>query len=126
MFTGLDVNDTRSTEAKAMALRTADLKLVNQEAQLTNPSFRVSLDVVASGPLLARLASSYQGIKTGDDSKFRRCFWEIVQIDPRWRFHRVQFEKHSFTVDWNTLLIGQMTERSTLVYKVCQHGSGQV
>ena len=72
---GLDVSGVRSADQKAERLRDADIRGVEQAAQLKNPDARVTL-VEAEGDLLDRHGAAYQGISTGDNPAFKRCFWE--------------------------------------------------
>jgi hypothetical protein len=46
---------------------------------------RIVVGIELSGRVLADYAKSFQGIKTGDDGRLRRFFWEVHVIGPRWR-----------------------------------------
>ncbi len=81
---GLDVSALRPASAKAAGLLTAEIKRVGQWRQLQNPDSKVALDRVSSHSLLANYAFSYQGIKTGDDARYRRSFWEVNCAGNRW------------------------------------------
>ena len=72
---GLDVSDIRSASQKAEGLRDSDIRCVEQAAQLRNPDARVVL-VEVEGDLFDRHGAAYQGISTGDNPAFKRCFWE--------------------------------------------------
>lgn len=82
---GIDVRAAGSAQEKSDLLRTGELVVVSQGAQLKNPDARVSLDEGSGGLLLNRFAGAYQGIKTGDDPKFRRQFWEVSALTSEWR-----------------------------------------
>jgi hypothetical protein len=73
---GVDASAPKSAGGKAELLRLAHLASVSQKEQLGNPDARVTLDVLATGPLLEQYATSLQGIKTGDDSRLKRTIWE--------------------------------------------------
>lgn len=75
---GIDVSELRTAAEKALGLLTDDVKGVEQGKQMGNPDARVSFEDV-QGELLENYAFSYKGITTGDDSKFRRTFWEFSQ-----------------------------------------------
>ncbi len=74
---GLDVSALRPASAKAAGLLAAEIKRVGQWRQLQNPDSKVALDSISSHSLLGKYAFSYQGIKTGDDARYRRGFWEV-------------------------------------------------
>lgn len=68
-----------------MASNTA--MLLNQLAQLENPDARIMLSGTADGTVpLSVFASAPQGLKTGDDNRYRRFFWECEpSYKGRWR-----------------------------------------
>ena len=76
-FSGLDVSDAPNATAKEAAIKTAELKQVKQKEQLGNPEVRVILDDFKGQSLLNTNANSFQGIKSGDDQRYRFSFWEI-------------------------------------------------
>lgn len=82
---GLDVRAARSAQEKAELLKDCELVAVRQGAQLQNPDARISLDEGSARLLLNRFAGSFQGIKTGDDPRFRRQFWEVSRLTSEWR-----------------------------------------
>jgi hypothetical protein len=76
-FLGLIAHQTAGADAKARELRTQGALATVQSDQLQNPDGRITLTRVEPGTLLARYADGLQGIKTGDDPRFRRFFWEV-------------------------------------------------
>ena len=66
------------------ALAAYELHVTSQTAQLRNPGSTITLVDLGDLPRLERLATSYQGIKTGDDERFKRRFWEVALPSPRW------------------------------------------
>lgn len=60
-------------------------RAVTQADQLANPDARITLDAIGDCTLLSEYADAPQGIKTGDDARFRRQFWEIPSNSSRWR-----------------------------------------
>ena len=84
-ITGVDASEQVGAAAKAAHLATAPLQTASQAAQLQNPDARIALTEAGTGRLLEAYASSYQGMKTGDDARLVRCFWEIGSCTIRWR-----------------------------------------
>jgi len=78
---------------KAKSLRASPLTKMEQLAQLRNPDARITLGEIEEGAMLSKYASTYQGIKTGDDPRYKRCFWEIRDITDRWRFYQSSVER---------------------------------
>lgn len=106
-FVGLDVSDRIEPEAKADRIWSGRLKVISQLSQLKGPDSRITfVDLTVSQPL-ERFADSYQGIKTGDDGRFKRLFWEVALPSTRWRyFQSTVNETKSFgglehVVDWS-------------------------
>ena len=101
---GLDVSASRAVNEKARGLQAAAITAIAQSQQLQNPDARVTLEDAPS-LLLDQHASSYQGIKTGDDAARKRCFWEQPSSG-RWvRMqstvgHTCDFDGLHFTLDW--------------------------
>jgi hypothetical protein len=105
-FGGIDVSSSKTTSSKAASLRESPLKFVSQSDQLHNPDARIVLNDVNATVLLSSYARCYQGIKTGDDAKLRRFFWEFNGLVPSWRFYESTVEKtipyggREFLLDW--------------------------
>jgi hypothetical protein len=62
---------------KAHLLATSPVAFVLQQAQLMNPDLRIVMRPLDPYPPLASIATARQGIKTGDDFRYRRMFWEV-------------------------------------------------
>jgi hypothetical protein len=82
---GWDVSSLRSAQGKAAALTNHRTESADQRGQLDNPDSRILLSSSKKTSRLGEVAQSHQGIKTGDDPRMRRFFWEIEHIGPRWR-----------------------------------------
>jgi hypothetical protein len=82
----LDLNTVRGASAKAAATQTAQLAAVPQEALAANPLARMSMRDRSADKFLSEYAVGRQGIKTGDDGRYRRCFWEIPSRLGGWRY----------------------------------------
>jgi hypothetical protein len=109
-MTILDVSEDKAQVAKAAMLAgrlPAALVTVRQSRQIGNPDSRISLFPIGASRLLARFATSPQGIKSGDDSRFRRCAWEVTSASDRWRvFQGSSSESRLFSgldtvIDWS-------------------------
>ncbi len=84
LILAVDVSTVRSGELKAAMLREAQLNLIPQEKQKLNHKAAISYRTEA-GLTLSILARSHQGIKTSDNSRFLRCFWEFPSTPAGWR-----------------------------------------
>ena len=82
-----------------------------QRLQLRNPASVVAT-AVTTGDLLADVASSAQGLKTGDDHRWCRAVWEVQHLDSQWRFLQstvddtVHYGGRESLVDWSTMGAG--------------------
>jgi len=103
-FAGLDVAELATPAEKKEGLRGKQLAAVSQSVQLRNPGTKVMLDNTVPSALLGSHASSFQGIKTGDDERVRSGFWEIPQIMKRWRFFQSTVEQTKHDVLLESLL----------------------
>jgi len=87
-FAGIDVGDLPSAAAKAEALRLAEPNILLQAEQQKNPDARVVLEHMKRGEYLQERANSWQGIKTSDDARFTRAFWEHKCISDGWTLYQ--------------------------------------
>jgi len=76
---------TADDDGRAADLRTGALRSFRQATQLENPASIVTTTERTASRQLGEFASSPQGIKTGDDARWRRCYWEIPAIRDPWR-----------------------------------------
>jgi len=85
LFSGLDVSDASNVIVKDSALKTTELKTVNQAEQLGNPDASIVFDVNHGFDNLEKYADSIKGTDTGDDPHYARLFWEINDCSfPLW------------------------------------------
>ena len=82
---GIDCSATRIITEKADLLERAPLAAVTQQSQYLNPDSRVTLTEVSATDTVSRFASALQGVKTGDDAKHVRFFWEFPWLSSEWR-----------------------------------------
>jgi hypothetical protein len=105
-FAGIEVSRDSSPEQKAAGLRKLEFVMTAQLDQLRNPDARIILGNVSELPLLAAFATTSQGLKTGDDFRFRRSFWEIPSDCSRWQFYQTAASDNKLwdgmdgVVDW--------------------------
>ena len=106
LIRGVDVSEPRTVIEKAAGLLVDDVITIDQNNQLNNPGMAVVLDDLGGAALLSTVAASFQGLKSGDDGRFRRNFWEVIDISPRWRFLQSTVSEHAFyggleyVIDW--------------------------
>lgn len=74
LIRGVDVSEPRTAAEKAAQLLTAEIKSVEQAKQLENPDASVMLEEVEQISLVREYARSLQGLGTGDDLMYSRCF----------------------------------------------------
>jgi hypothetical protein len=84
-FLGLNALSESTPDGKARSLRDSTLKTYLQADQRRNPDSRVVLEELERGSLLQERADAHQGLKSGDDPRFRRNFWEVRMNQPRWK-----------------------------------------
>jgi hypothetical protein len=96
LIRGVNVSGYRKVEEKSQKLIVEPLQSVQQKLQLTNPDSRIILDNITSGALLKKYAKSVQGIKTGDDGRVRRNFWEVGFVNKEWTFYQSTISKTTF------------------------------
>lgn len=87
-WTSLNVIGQHGADNKALELQRSRLTEHNQSDTRSNPDARIVPEVLASGPLLKKYASSLYGLRTGDGARLIRYFWELPEVTPRWRFHQ--------------------------------------
>jgi hypothetical protein len=94
---GIEASEPQSALEKASFLCSSVLLESSQFEQLQNPDARVSLANTERGQLLSFYADAYLGIRSGDYSRFGRCFWEIPCISDGWS---LQFSTVSITQNY--------------------------
>ena len=93
-FTAINAIELKAIDEKKAHLQNGALLRVTQEQQRNNPDARIVLsEGVTAHSLLAKYASSFQGVKTGDDAHFRACFWEQAGTPPSWIFFQGAVEE---------------------------------
>ena len=87
-FVALDVAALKTAEEKAEGLREHELLNLDQTVQLANPSAIVSFDSASTSERMSEHGDSIQGIKTGDDGRTRRNFWEVESHADQWAYYQ--------------------------------------
>lgn len=114
---GVDAVKSPGPATKAQILMGGDVVLLSQVAQLANPGARIILGEVAEIPLLQDLVVVPQGVKTGDDERWRRRFWEIPDITDGWIRYQSTVSEHipyggrSLVLDWRSAGDGMVRPR---------------
>lgn len=101
VITGVQTS-AASEERRAEDIRRAPIDSVPVSEILHAPQARIVFGRATGSVLLSAHAHSYQGLKTGDDNRFRRFTWELPAIEGRWRCLQ--------TVTNETKLFGGLTE----------------
>ena len=86
IFAGIDVAAEDTPASKSLTVRTGSFAYFSQVGQLKNPDSRILLRELHDSALLGCVAHSYQGVKTGDDGRMKRNFWELPVPHANWRF----------------------------------------
>jgi hypothetical protein len=87
VISGISALSEKTISAKKEYLQSAKILRLEQGQQQRNPDSRILLaEGSRESTLLASYASSFQGIKTGDDLRFRVCFWELEKVSDSWQY----------------------------------------
>ncbi|HCH6179395.1 TPA: N-6 DNA methylase [Vibrio parahaemolyticus] len=84
----VDSSHVRTFDEKADILCSNDLKKIKQSFFNSDPEYRIMLEEQKSGELLKEHLKSVQGIKTGDDGRVRRNFWEVTVDKSKWQYYQ--------------------------------------
>ena len=116
-FLSIDVSKANSISSKASELAFGDVSIVAQHSQLGNPDCRITGELPNSGKLLEQYTLSPQGVKTGDDLRWKRMFWESGSLRKGWRFYQapvdqtIPFGGRENVLDWRTAGLGMVRPR---------------
>jgi hypothetical protein len=75
-------------EGKMDELRRGNVRLLAQEGQRKNPDHRITTTLAGAAQLLSEFARSFQGIASGDYSRFGRVFWEFAAKTREWEYQQ--------------------------------------
>ena len=109
-------------QAKANLLLSAPLKHENQTEQLGKPGCKIGLGAAVQGTLLSQYVENPQGIKSGDDFKWIRSFWELPVVEGTgWELCQTavgdtgEYGGLGLVVDWRTRGEGMVRPRKDCV-----------
>lgn len=83
-YQAVDVSSERTIGGKAEKLRSGPLATVPQGKILSSSEARILAHPPAHSAPLSDYARSIKGTTSGDDPRFRRCFWELAKPG-KWR-----------------------------------------
>ena len=113
----LDASGGESPQVKSRMLVSEENRLIEQHTQLKNPDCRLTGEDPGTGKLLEQYTLSPQGVKTGDDAKWKRTFWELASVIGGWRFYQapvdqiMPFGGREHVIDWRTKGNGMVRPR---------------
>lgn len=82
-FFGCDISIYNTPEEKAKNFKNVKIIFCNQNLQVTRPGKKIIISEennIESNSFLSEYCNSYQGIKTGDDNRYKYYFWEISDL----------------------------------------------
>jgi hypothetical protein len=82
---GFDVSEKRTALSKAQSLLTCRCEITKQLPLLARPDCRLVIGEANTSSTIGEIAHSYKGLGTGDDPRFRRCFWEFPNEPNGWK-----------------------------------------
>ncbi|MEY8200164.1 MAG: N-6 DNA methylase, partial [Colwellia sp.] len=91
---GLDVSDAKTVKNKDIGLCNDFIKSIKQSKQRDNPDARITLEEAEDFPLFDKVAYPYKGITTGDDPKYRRCYWEFYGLPEGFLWFQSTVKEH--------------------------------
>jgi hypothetical protein len=91
-FLFLDVNNQETCESKDDALKSKQISSLNQNIQLSNPSYTISSEDFTSLDLLGKYAKCFQGLLAADRPWLVKTIWEIPNSDGIWDYYQGSFE----------------------------------
>jgi hypothetical protein len=105
-FCGIDCSLSAVIPEKINQLVFSACTWASQSAQLDNPDCRITFEALHDVRWLSEFAFCNQGVKTGDDDRWRRYFWELDCVRNGWRFfqstvtHTTPWAGRESIVDW--------------------------
>jgi hypothetical protein len=117
----IDCQDIQEREAKARHLVNGEIVRVSQTTFQKNPDSRVLWRSLADSAPLGEVADSHQGIKTSDNPRFARQFWELPGLLRGWR--RVQSSPSRRDGYTGRTLVMFWEDGHGKITEVCQEGA---
>ena len=116
-FSFFDASESKNTLDKAKIIQKGKVQRILQQTQYNNPGHKITGSIVQPETLLKNYVAAPQGIKTGDDEKWRRRFWEVEKLSNRWETYQSTVSDNelyggrSLILDWLTAGIGMTRPR---------------
>jgi hypothetical protein len=110
----IDASDGKEPATKASLIESRRVSSISQSSQLANPDARLSLERLSDHRLLNEFVTTAQGIKTGDDELWVRCFWEVHRSGSRWQFYQTSSEVNRYFAG-RTLIINWSTKGEGMI-----------
>ena len=117
----IDASLETSITGKASTLRNGLLSTIGQVQHLNNPDHRVTASNLQRDKLLSSFATSWQGIKTSDDSRFTLAFWELPQILKGWTHFQGTSDGTEFYAGRSRIIFWE--DGHGVLTSVCQKGA---
>jgi len=83
-FVALDARGEDGAEAKSRFLKVATTSMEAQSAHRARPGMKVALGLAAGAAPLSAVSRSVEGLSTGDNPRYRFCFWEVPRFGTTW------------------------------------------
>jgi len=87
-YAGIDAADNDLPSEKATQIQVSKPRMLLQAGQKENPDMRIGLSEPVKGERLSEYALIPQGVKSGDDNRFRFVFFELPKICQPWKFYQ--------------------------------------
>lgn len=107
---GLDVSGSKY-HLKAVQLLNAAVRKIPLADIASSSSHRISFASSGRSRKLRDYVSVAQGIKTGDDPRFRRLFWEVAVPDGHWKYVESAGARGSFGIHGGCMYVLDWSER---------------
>jgi hypothetical protein len=82
---GIDSSAGKWPVVKSVNVVSAKVNVRTFDDLIALPGQRFAIDAERGPILLSEYSTSLQGIKSGDDDRYRLCFWEFERLEEDWR-----------------------------------------
>ena len=104
-FCAIDISKFNFAQ-KASQLASLDISELSQQVFLEDDDFRIVFENIEEYHRLSDYAEFHKGLCTGDDMRFKRCFWEIEDTAARWSMYQgspertMEYGGYHYLLDW--------------------------
>lgn len=101
-FFGINVANNRGEKPiyaseKKVLIKTAEIRNLKQIEQIQNPGYTISFEYIdKESKKLGDYFNCYQGLRTGDLSRFVLYFWEVFEFGNVWEFFQTTGKTNTF------------------------------